>query len=174
MENYQITYEILPSLTTTAEPTQQLNEYILTKNTTKYNEVSIKHGLIMIQASIITYYSKLLTNNQTTISEELSISYQNFVRTVYPVLDNLSLLITPDYFTYYLLFIGAVVLIWLLFGIFWIYTILAIKQKVFGVLIWFLDIPLDYVKFLRQKCLYFIKHYSGVKEIVEKQIKIHD
>ena len=126
----------------------------------------MKHGLIMIQASIITYYSKLLTNNKTAISDELSISYENFIRSIYPILDDLSLLITPSYFLHYLLFIGAVTLIWLLFGIFWIYTVLSIKQKVFGVLIWFLDIPLDYVKFLHQKCLYFIKNYSGVKEIV--------
>ena len=47
-----------------------------------------------------------------------------------------------------------------------------IKGKVFGVLIWFLDIPHDYVKFSYQKCLYFNKNYIDSKKIAEKQIQI--
>lgn len=56
----------------------------------------------------------------------------------------------------------------------WIYLLLKVKAKIEGVLIWFLDIPLDYLDYAFKQCLYFNKNYMESRKIVEKNIKIDE
>lgn len=61
----------------------------------------------------------------------------------------------------------------IVFVVGWMYNSVKIKGKVFGILIWFLDIPTKYLDFSYQKCLYFNKNYIESKKIIEKRIQIN-
>lgn len=58
--------------------------------------------------------------------------------------------------------------------IFWVYNIMKIDQKRFDIMIWFLDIPIDYVVYLENNCNRFIKNYISIKELEERGINMDD
>jgi len=45
----------------------------------------------------------------------------------------------------------------------WIYNVLKMNQKRFDIMIWFLDIPTDYVVYLENNCNKFLKSYITIK-----------
>jgi hypothetical protein len=47
----------------------------------------------------------------------------------------------------------------LAFIVFWIYESLAIKYKIFSILLWFLDIPFEYIHFAEAQCVRFTRNY---------------
>ena len=51
----------------------------------------------------------------------------------------------------------------LIMVILWIYFIMRLDQKQFDIMIWFLDIPIDYVIYLQTNCVRFIKNYTTIK-----------
>lgn len=56
----------------------------------------------------------------------------------------------------------------------WIFNIMKIDQKRFDIMIWFLDIPIDYVVYLENNCNRFIKNYIPIKELEERGINMDD
>jgi hypothetical protein len=52
----------------------------------------------------------------------------------------------------------------------WIYSTLKMNQKRFDIMIWFLDIPAEYVIYLGINCTKFLKGYIPIKELEEKGI----
>ena len=67
------------------------------------------------------------------------------------------------------MFVGSI-----MFVIGWVYYVLRVKKKIEGVLIWFLDIPIDYLNYAYKHCLYFNKNYLESRKIIEKNIKIDE
>ena len=54
--------------------------------------------------------------------------------------------------------------------ILWIVIILQINKKKFDIMIWFLDIPIPYVKYLGSHCDRYLKSFLPCKELKEKGI----
>ena len=166
MEKYQINYH--ENIT--------LDQFIMSDGTIKYKDIRMKQALILIQANIILYYSQIhgQDRNITVIENQLEIWYQNYAENVYPIIEEIESPSEEQQVSMFLLFITFFGVLWAVFSICWIYYMLQIKQKIYSILIWFLDIPLDYVCFLHKKCLYFIKNYNLVKDITDKRIKLHE
>lgn len=60
-------------------------------------------------------------------------------------------------FNILILYLGAIVVVAFVFIAAWIYTSLKINYKINGVLIWFLDVPLNYIGFAEKQCLHYSK-----------------
>lgn len=54
----------------------------------------------------------------------------------------------------------------------WVYSRVTIDKKKNDILIWFLDIPIDYISYLSENCDRYLKKFLTIKEISTKGIKI--
>lgn len=67
----------------------------------------------------------------------------------------------------FVIFVNALVML-----VVWIYNIMRIDQKKFDIMIWFLDIPVNYVNYLQAKSNRFLKDYITVKELEQKGLNM--
>lgn len=58
------------------------------------------------------------------------------------------------------LLVGAFVVVWICYS-------LRIGFKGYGVLVWFLDVPLEYIQFAQNQCLYFARMYANEERYSE-------
>ena len=95
----------------------------------------------IIKARVINYF------DEKSVSKNISIAYKNYLLSVYHLFENLSYYETVDISLIAIL--AALTIINSLFMIIiWVYNIMKVDQKRFDIMIWFLDIPIDYVVYL--------------------------
>jgi hypothetical protein len=128
-----------------SEDAQKLDEYVLS-NSTITGDLTIRQALSILQAHVLAYYHELiqedLASNNSLLEKQLSLSYQNYLKNIYPELNRCFNL---EEKVVHFPILAVLAFLWVLFGFFWLYSVLTMKRKAFGILIWFLDIPLDYV-----------------------------
>ena len=128
-----------------SEDAQKLDEYVLS-NSTITGDLTIRQALSILQAHVLAYYHELiqedLAANNSLLEKQLSLSYQNYLKNIYPELNRYFNL---EEKVVHFPILAVLAFLWVLFGFFWLYSVLTMKRKAFGILIWFLDIPLDYV-----------------------------
>lgn len=102
--------------------------------------------------------------NPKTLNPSLDTTFTNFYAYIYNFLEGYSQQVNIVYSLYYALLVLSIVNSFLMIFV-WIYNTLKMNQKRFDIMIWFLDIPTDYVAYLGNNCTKFLKGYITIKEL---------
>lgn len=128
---------------------------------------NLKDAVIMLNSRLISYFS------QPTSPLSISSIFVNYITAIYPAFLNYPGSAAFDLVSEYLLAAGvgviALAMMW-----YWIYISLLIDKKRYDIMIWFLDIPVNYVAYLGSHCDKFLKEFATTKELAQRGISTED
>lgn len=103
----------------------------------------------------------------------MSSIFTNYISAIYPAFLNYGDSASFDLTWLWVFGVGTVVI-----GIgmmcYWIYISLLIDKKRYDIMIWFLDIPVNYVAYLGGHCDKFLKEFMTTRELAQKGISTED
>ncbi len=124
----------------------------------------MKDAMIFMESQICQYAQ---WRNPSAINTIL----YNYINNIFPALEqNSQTILISLVFSYSLLAIAA--LLGVIMLTVWVYIMLLIDKKRYDIMIWFLDIPIPYVGFLGSHCDRYLKTFVGIKQLMEKGLKL--
>lgn len=118
------------------------DEFILVEmEDNRYEHKSLLEVMNLIKARIVGYF------DPKSLVKDIIIAYRNYMLSAYPVIETHTMQSTVTYSTSTIL-LSLQLVNCLIMTLLWIYTIATISQKRFDIMLWFLDIPIDYVIYL--------------------------
>lgn len=128
---------------------------------------NLKDAVVLLHSRLLTYF------HQPATPLSVSSIFNNYITAIFPLFYNYP---GSARFDLGLLWgLGGLVLVMggVMMG-YWIYISLLIDKKRYDIMIWFLDIPVNYVSFLGSHCDKFIKEFMTTKELARRGISTED
>jgi hypothetical protein len=128
---------------------------------------NLKDAVILLHSRLLSYFQQP--------GSPLSVSsiFTNYIAAIFPAFLNYPGSASFDLVSLWGL--GGVVLVMgaAMMG-YWIYIGLLIDKKRYDIMIWFLDIPVNYVAFLGSHCDKFLKEFMTTRELARRGISNED
>lgn len=116
----------------------------------------LKDAVVLMQSRLLSYFQA--PSSPTSVSS----IFNNYINAIFPAFLNFPSSVSYSLGGTWGLF-GAVGMLGIAMMWYWVYISVLIDKKRYDIMIWFLDIPVNYVAYLGSHCDKFLKEFITTK-----------
>ena len=128
----------------------------------------MKDAVVLLNSRLLTFFQ-----NQSSSYPAVASIFLNYISAIFPAFLNYPASVSFDLLPQYLL-AASLGVIGVAMMCYWIYVSLLIDKKRYDIMIWFLDIPVNYVAYLGSHCDKFLKEFATTQELAQRGISTEE